>query len=125
MQPVIIPVNENLQLKSWDIKSAPELFALTDKNRDYLAPWLPWAPFVKQIVDSENFINKSLGEMTNDKSMELGIWDKNKLVGCIGLHGLSLDNRRAAIGYWLDSDHQGQGIVTQSVTALINYCYDV
>lgn len=123
MQPVTIPLNENIQLKSWDIKFAPELFVLTDKNRDHLAPWLIWVPETKEVADSAKFITRVLAEMDDDSSLELGLWYQDKLIGCIGLHALSFKNRRASIGYWLDSDFQGQGIMTQSVTSLINYCY--
>jgi len=123
MTAINISVTRDIELKSWQIENAPELFALCNKNRDYLSPWLPWVPSVKTVADSGKFIADSLVEAEKKDGLELGIWQKNKLVGCLGLHSLSLTNRRAEIGYWLDSDHQGQGIMTQSVKALINYCF--
>lgn len=123
MEQIILTVSPDIQLKSWSIKNAPELFALSDKNRDYLLPWLPWVPMVKEVADSEKFITKSLTEMGEKKGLELGIWYQNKLVGCIGLHALSSSNRRASIGYWLDADFRRKGIMTQSVKTLINYCF--
>ncbi|HUW21106.1 MAG TPA: GNAT family protein [Candidatus Bathyarchaeia archaeon] len=44
-------------------------------------------------------------------------------MGCLGLYGLSKANRRASIGYWLDSNYQGKGIMTASVKALIDYSF--
>ncbi len=123
MKEIHLTVSSEIQLKSWNIENAPELFALTDKNRDYLLPWLPWVPMVKEVADSAKFITTSLKEMGEKKGLELAIWYQNKLVGCIGLHALSSSNRRASIGYWLDKDYQGKGIMTQSVKALMNYCY--
>ena len=123
MKHIILTVNPEIQLKRFSVENAPELFAMSDKNRKYLSPWLPWAPMVKQVADSEKFINTSLEEMEEKKGLELGIWYQNKLVGCIGLHALSSSNRRASIGYWLDADFQGKGIMTQSVKALVNYCF--
>lgn len=123
MKQILIVVTPDIQLKSWSIEMASELFALSNKNRDYLSPWLPWVPMVKEITDSEKFINTSIIEMEEKRGLELGIWYKNKLVGCIGLHALSSSNRRASIGYWLDADFQGKGIMTRSVKAIVNYCF--
>ena len=44
-------------------------------------------------------------------------------MGCCGLHHLEKKNKKAAIGYWLDFEHQGKGIMTLSVKALINYSF--
>ena len=123
MKNVVINVDENIKLKSWQPDSAAELFALVDKNRDYLLPWFPWVPFIKEVKNSQDFINSSLKEMENNLGLELGIWYQDKLVGCIGLHDFNLTNKRASIGYWLDKDHQGKGIMTKSVKALINFCF--
>jgi ribosomal-protein-serine acetyltransferase len=118
-----ITVGSEIELRKWKLEYAPVSFALSDKNRQYLLPWLSWVPSVKTVKDSEKFIRTSLKAMEKDAGLELGIWYQNKLVGCLGLHALSMDNRRASVGYWLDQDHQGKGIMTQSVRALIDYCY--
>jgi len=125
MKELNLLVNPDIQLKSWQIENAAELFTLTDKNREYLLPWLPWVPGVKEVADSVKFITTSLEEMEKGEGLELGIWYRNKLAGCLGLHALSRSNRRASIGYWLDADHQGKGIMTQSAKSLINYCFTV
>lgn len=123
MKNIIINVDENIKLKSWQPDFAAELFALVDKNRDYLSPWLPWVPFIKEVKNSQDFINSSLTQMENNSGLELGIWYQDKLVGCIGLHDFNLASKRAGIGYWLDKDHQGQGTMTKSVKALIDYSF--
>jgi ribosomal-protein-serine acetyltransferase len=123
MQPLNLVVSDDIIIKSWDIADAPKLFALTDANRDHLVTWFNWLPKTKSVIDSEKFITNALVEMTDDKSLEMGIWQKDQLIGCIGLHDISLENYRAAIGYWLDKDHLKQGIITNSVKTLIEYCF--
>jgi ribosomal-protein-serine acetyltransferase len=49
---------------------------------------------------------------------------KDKLVGRIGLHHMNLQNKIAAIGYWQDKGVEGQGIITKSCIALINYGFE-
>lgn len=118
-----LKVNEDIQLRSWKPEWAAELFRLTNKNRKYLQPWLPWVPSVKTAADSKKFIVNSSEEQGKGTSLELSIWYQGKLVGCLGLHGLNKAHRRASIGYWLDFEHQGKGIMTTSVKALIDYSF--
>ena len=33
-------------------------------------------------------------------------------------------NKATSIGYWLSSKHEGQGLMTKSVKALCNYCFN-
>ncbi len=120
-----IKVDNDLYLKIWDINYSSELFKLTDQNRKYLQPWLPWVPSVKYENDSIKFITRVIKEMKNGEGLELGIWYQNKLVGCIGLHGLSKSNRRASIGYWLSKEYQKMGIITRSVKALVDYSFNI
>ncbi|OGM08230.1 hypothetical protein A2Z67_06410 [Candidatus Woesebacteria bacterium RBG_13_36_22] len=119
----VIKVNNDLELRFWETRWTPDLFALTEKNRHYLQPWLPWVPKVKEVNDSKKFILKCRREYKKGEAMELGIWYKGKLVGCIGLHQINKASRNTAIGYWLSSDYYGRGIVTESVKALVNYAF--
>lgn len=118
-----IKVNKDIELRFWEVKWASDLFALTEKNRQHLQPWLPWVPKTKEIDDSKKFILKCKREYKKGESMELGIWFKGQLVGCIGLHKINKTSRNTEIGYWLSSDYYGKGIVTKSARILINYAF--
>ena len=48
----------------------------------------------------------------------------NKTVGRIGLHHLNLQNKIAAVGYWLTKEAQGKGIIYQSCRKLIDYGFN-
>ena len=123
MKDLIINVSDCIKLRGWKPEWADELFRLTDKNRKYLQQWLPWVPGVKTEEDSRKFILKSLKEQKKGIGLELSIWFQDKLVGCLGLHHLDKKNKKAAIGYWLDINHQGKGTMTLSVKALMKYSF--
>ncbi len=123
MKSLTLKVSEDIELRSWKPAWAAELFRLTDKNRKHLQPWLPWVPGVKTVADSKKFITNALKEQKKGTGLELSVWYQGKLVGCLGLHGLRKDHSRTSIGYWLDVSHQGKGIMTTSVKALIDYSF--
>lgn len=123
MNDLQIQINDDLVLRSWKIGDADELFHLINTNRDHLSAWLPWVPSVKEVKDSENFITTSLENFKAAKGLELGIFYKDVLVGCIGLHELNTLHHKTSIGYWLGSQSQGKGLMTLAVQALIDYSF--
>ena len=42
-----------------------------------------------------------------------------QLCGAIGLHRFDPRNRSSSIGYWIDRDYEGQGIVTRACRAIV------
>lgn len=124
MTPLSLHPTSQLILRSWRTEDALDLFDMVEKNRARLSPWLPWVPGVKTIKDSLAFITSSIDETAKDTGLELGIFFDESLAGCIGLHELDFVNQRTSIGYWLDGAYEGKGIMTHSVSALSDYCFE-
>ncbi len=55
----ILPVRENLELRTLDPSDAKTLFDVTKKNDAYLRQWLPWLDDDRTIVYTENYIKGS------------------------------------------------------------------
>jgi RimJ/RimL family protein N-acetyltransferase len=43
--------------------------------------------------------------------------------GCLGLHGVSLDQATGALGYWLRSDREGRGYTTEAAAAVLLWAF--
>lgn len=116
-----LAVDPSLQLRLMEGHQAGLLFALTEKNRDYLRRWLPWLDLNTTAEDSRSFIECARVRYANREAFELGIWHREILVGVVGFHDLAWGPRRGEIGYWLDEAAQGTGIATRSCRALIKH----
>lgn len=115
-----------IELRQFTLPDAKTLFALTDKNRDYLRKWLPWLDEMKTIEDTaQKFIQNSLNGAMQGKAADFGIYYKGTLVGAIGYHEIDNKNKKTTIGYWLDQDYQGKGIVTKAIKILIEFALRV
>ncbi len=115
--------SDNITLRQLGKIDAPSLFALTDKNRDYLRQFLPWLDRTRTVADTEWFITNSLKGAKEEKCADYGIYCQDTLVGVIGFHSMDYENKKTTIGYWLDKEHQGKGIMTRSVKILINFAF--
>ncbi len=114
------PLGEGLWLRLLERHHAETLFALTDRNRDHLRPWLPWVDGVRNAADSLAFIEEGLERLARGDGYELGIWLEETLIGVVGVHKIDRENASTSIGYWLDAGHQGRGIMTRAVAAVLD-----
>ena len=117
-------IDKNISLKLFEINEAKEMLSLVNKNRSYLKKWLGWVDSTKDINDTEAFIEDSRKQFASNNGFQVGIWFDQKLIGVIGFVDIDWEDKKAEIGYWLDSDYQGKGIITRSCEDLINYAFN-
>jgi ribosomal-protein-serine acetyltransferase len=117
------PKLEALGLRPLATTDAPELHALIEANRDYLACWVPWAA-EQQLPDTEKFIAETQDQLARNDGFQVCIAPDDPIIGMVGFHAVSWSNRSTSIGYWLAEDHQGRGIMTTAVRALVDHAFD-
>lgn len=118
-------VDKDISLRLLQEEDAQNLIDLVDQNRSYLKEWLAWLDATRTIEDSINFIHRNLLQYQTNKCSGLGMFFKGELVGMIGLlKNSTFNNYNAGIGYWLNKESNGLGIVSKSCTKLINYGFE-
>jgi ribosomal-protein-serine acetyltransferase len=117
-------INNDIQLKILENRHAKDLYILSDKNRVYLREWLPWVDGTTSEEHTMGFIQFSLKQFADNNGFNLGIFYKDRIAGCIGLHSIDWGNRKTTIGYWLGEEYQGNGIMTSACKTLINYIFN-
>ncbi len=106
-------------LKTLSLEDADELFTLTIKNRNHLKRFLTWVKNDYGMEDTKKFITESLEKEKGGKMFPRAIVHNDKIIGMVGLNGINQD-KNAEIGYWIDEDEQGKGIVTKATKRIIN-----
>jgi ribosomal-protein-serine acetyltransferase len=114
-----IQVNNSIKLELIADKHAGPVFELIEKNRPYLREWFPWVDYMTTVDRFREFILSSKIKEQESSDYAYVIYYDNEAVGRIGIYYIDQQNRIGSIGYWLDADKQGQGIVTKSANALL------
>lgn len=114
-------IDDDLELRLHEEHHAEALFALVDKNRDHLGPWLPFVEHTNEVADTLAFIRGARKRWLDGRAIPTSIWFHGRLVGTIGFVNMNRENKRAEIGYWIDAEHEGRGIITRATQALVDY----
>jgi ribosomal-protein-serine acetyltransferase len=116
-------VDEEISIELLQQHHKEELFELIDTNREHLRKWLLWVDKRKSAEDFESIIPIWIRNYADNNGFDAGIRFNGKLVGMVGLHYIDWKNSTTSIGYFLAEEAQGQGIITRTVSALLNYLF--
>jgi ribosomal-protein-serine acetyltransferase len=111
-------------LRRLEESDADELYRLIDANRAYLARWLPWAGAQTREATLE-FIRMIRKQEASNDGFQAALVSKDSIIGMVGFHGVNWPHGSTTIGYWLDEDHQGRGLMTRTVRDLVDHAFDV
>ncbi|WP_052295561.1 GNAT family N-acetyltransferase [Paenarthrobacter aurescens] len=96
------------------------MHALITKNLDRLRNWESWAQGEQTRDGLECFTNHQLSEWVAGRSLPAAIRQNGALVGSVGAR-IDLYAGVADLGYWIDADQEGRGLVTQASRAVIDH----
>lgn len=116
-----------LFLEKHSLEMAKTVFDAVDRERARLGLFLPWVEFTKELKDAESHVEQVLKDWENEKGFGFNIISSTeaKLIGKIGIVALSLKDRRCEIGYWITSEYEGKGFMSEAVTALESTCFSL
>lgn len=125
------PVSVRLRTGARLLLSLPEteqakaLYALIDRNRRYLAPYLPWVPRMQAEQDVQQFIAHCRQQTAQRRSIVYLLhWDESA-AGVVSLNQLDWEREYALFGYWLGVEYRGQGLIAASIQALMRRFRDL
>ncbi|XJZ28075.1 GNAT family N-acetyltransferase [Bacillota bacterium Lsc_1132] len=119
-----LKVDQEIELKLFQLQDSLKLFELVNENRDHLRKWLPWVDTMDSPFQYEAVIPIWLRQFAENNGFNAGILYQGVLVGSIGLLQIDWHNSQTSIGYYLAKHVEGHGIMTRSVQALLNYAFE-
>ena len=117
-------VAPGIELRVLELHDAEEMFAVVQRNRAYLRQWLPWVDFTESAEDVRRFIQRTRNQYEANLGPQAAIVIDGRIAGTAGCHPIDWANKHCSIGYWIDAERQGRGLMTQCCAALIDYLFD-
>jgi ribosomal-protein-serine acetyltransferase len=113
------PLSDGYELRRWRERDAEELHVVIERNRGDLAKWLSWAQEPSG-RDTRAYIARVHDGEHDGRRLQRAIACRSSIAGDVGLF-IDRDNATAAIGYWLDGEHRGRGVMTAAVRELTRH----
>lgn len=114
-------IKSDFVLDKFSPNDGENLFKAIDKNRAFLRKRLPWLDHNKTVQDSINFIGECIKGYLENSSLILAIRHRTEIIGVVSFHQFDWEKKTSAVGYWLDEDFQGQGLISQACKILLEH----
>lgn len=109
-------------LKRLETSDADALFDLVDVNRQNLGKF-SWTSSVRSVEDSMSFIEHANRKEEINGAPTRAIQQGGEPLGIVAIHPIDWTKREASVGYWIDQDQYGKGLVTRAVGHLIDHVF--
>ena len=116
----MLPSPLDLHLRPFLLADVPAFTAAINASLDSLIPWMAWAHPDYQPHEAESWIRFTHWQRLREEAEEFAIVDQHdRLLGGAGIRFARHPGDTSAIGYWVRSDAQRQGIASRAVTTLL------
>ncbi len=99
---------------------------LVTANQERLARWEPWAVKPQAISETRAFLEASARSWLDGSELPVAIAVREDgqwhLAGAAGLR-INGYTRSGEVGYWIDGGHEGRGLITMTVAALLDQAF--
>lgn len=112
-------------LKLIEIQEAKEFFNLIHRNKERLTRYFPvTVKSNKNITLSTKYLKKLEQKAEKKAFYAFGIYTGNKLIGVIYVKNIDWQIQKCELGYFLDKDFEGKGIMAKNLDKAISYCFN-
>jgi len=95
-------------------------------NRERLARWEAWALTPPVLAQTRSFLEAGMRNWLAGSELPVAIAvrsdDQWRLAGAVSLT-ISGYTRSAEIGYWIDGEHEGRGLASRAVAAVLDHAF--
>jgi ribosomal-protein-serine acetyltransferase len=124
MEEMDLDLGGGRRLRSLRAEDLDALYALSVADSEHLRRWHAWANDV-QLEHTRAYVTSVLGHFERGEALPALIVEADAVVGSCGFNRIEPRNGFAEIGYFIAASHEGRGIMTAAVRALITYGFDV
>lgn len=102
---------------------AESVYTTVRRNAAHLIEFMHWMVPDYSMEMAHQFIRQSNEAADRRESRTFVIFRGDSMIGAIGFASVDWTARKAEVGYWIDRDEQGKGLITRATTRLIDHAF--
>ncbi len=116
-----IKINDKLSLTIPTTEESQNIYEIIDKDRKHLREWLAWVDKTTSATDIENNIIERIAKFEKKEAASFYAKYEGKWIASVGFISINDKDKQGEIGYWLSSEFEGRGLMTECVRTSIKY----
>lgn len=117
-------VQDEIILTMLEMRHVHELYAFIERNKAFFIEWIPFVSHIHSLQDMENLIQNNLERSRRGLGLYYTLWEHNTLIGYVLVRDIDHDAKWAEIGYMIDKEYAGRGIIKAACTQLMTHLFD-
>lgn len=119
--------SERVIIIKHDTSFAGAMYAVINRDRQRLMEFLPWVPHMKSRQDELNYILITHERWKDYTLFDYSLFRKSDqtYMGTLGVHTIDWDSDACELGYWILSDFEGQGYMSEAVRTLEKHLFEI
>jgi ribosomal-protein-serine acetyltransferase len=123
----MLDISDKYKIRQLRLNDTESLLKLIDINRIRISSYLPkTAKAVSDKRSAKNYIKEKLKNAAEKKEFCFVIEHtiSNELCGAVFLKNFEWSVGKCELGYFIDKDFEGQGIISSALKEISTYCFD-
>lgn len=116
-------VDDEIELRLPDRYQLPALYDLANANREKLAQHMFWIQRCRSYAQMVEMMIEARQDYAAHRAVTAHIFYRGDVAGWVRLHSIDSTHQSGEIGYWIGARFYHKGIVTRSVSALLDYAF--
>ena len=118
-----IHIDAEITLRAFRESDAAPMFEIIERDREYLAEFLPWVDDVATVEDEAEFVKNTMSQPTTGTEARASfiIEYRSEIAGTIGVRLTDSPSRIGEIGYLLAEPMQHKGVMTRACEAVTRH----
>jgi ribosomal-protein-serine acetyltransferase len=114
-----------VKIRFLELPDRTDLFNLIQSNKSRLIRYLPGTCKSNESLESSiDYIKESKEKSKRKENYVFGIFFSEKLVGITIIKSIDLRSLKCELGYFIDQDHEGKGIMSEAFKLTNNFCFE-
>ncbi len=118
--------SERLIIRAPKLGDALDVWNAQRNSWAALREWMLWAQKEPELYETEENLRKAVADFITRQDLRFHLYSKEtgEFVGASGLHGINWSIPKFEIGYWLATDFEGNGYITEAVQRIEKFAFE-
>lgn len=118
--------SERLIIRAPKIGDALDVWNAKRNSVSTLRKWMLWAQDEPELQDTEENLRKAVADFITRQDLRFHLYSKEtgEFVGASGLHGIDWSIPKFEVGYWLSTEFEGNGYITEAVKRIEQFAFE-